>query len=195
MHTNRRNHPAVCCLLAALAAITTTAATPPPPHRHSPAAKQAVVLPDNDAPRDAVATQAEQTALEAAADRARVQAAHRAATRAARTHHSHEDGLDGWIHRARTIMHRHHIPGSHQNIKRNIIRESDGNPTAVNDWDTNAQNGTPSKGLLQMIQPTFEHYHVPGTANEVTDPLANIAAACNYAADRYGSIDQVNSAY
>ncbi|MGW2532820.1 transglycosylase SLT domain-containing protein, partial [Streptomyces sp. NPDC001595] len=26
-------------------------------------------------------------------------------------------------------------------------------------------------------------------------PVANITAACNYAADRYGSMDNVNSAY
>lgn len=191
MHTTPRN-PTL--LLAAVAAITTTAATSPPPHHPSHAPKTAVVLPDNTATRDAVATQAEQTALEAAADRARAQAAQHAARRAAR-HHRPANNLDGWIHRARTIMRRHHIPGSHQNIKRNIIRESDGNPNATNDWDTNAQHGTLSKGLLQMIQPTFDHYHVTGTANEVTDPVANIAAACNYAADRYGSINQVNSAY
>ncbi|MGW1167970.1 transglycosylase SLT domain-containing protein, partial [Streptomyces sp. NPDC002550] len=29
----------------------------------------------------------------------------------------------------------------------------------------------------------------------VTDPVANITAAANYAAHRYGSIDNVNSAY
>ncbi|MFE0874588.1 lytic transglycosylase, partial [Streptomyces smyrnaeus] len=27
------------------------------------------------------------------------------------------------------------------------------------------------------------------------DPVANIVAACNYAADRYGSMDNVDSAY
>ncbi|MFJ5127284.1 lytic transglycosylase, partial [Streptomyces sp. NPDC088555] len=29
----------------------------------------------------------------------------------------------------------------------------------------------------------------------LTDPVANITAAANYAASRYGSIDNVNSAY
>ena len=58
------------------------------------------------------------------------------------------------------------IPGSYDGIKRNIIRESGGNPNAVNNWDINAQNGTPSKGLLQTIQPTFDAYHVEGTSNE-----------------------------
>jgi len=55
--------------------------------------------------------------------------------------------------------------------------------------------GTPSKGLLQVIDPTFATYHVPGTAYDPFDPVANITAACNYAADKYGSMDNVNSAY
>lgn len=36
--------------------------------------------------------------------------------------------------------------------------ESTYNPTAVNDWDSNAKRGTPSKGLMQFIQPTFNSY-------------------------------------
>ncbi|MEU2608929.1 transglycosylase SLT domain-containing protein, partial [Streptomyces albus] len=63
------------------------------------------------------------------------------------------------------------------------------------DWDINAQKGIPSKGLLQVIQPTFDQYHVKGTADKLTDPVANIVAACNYAADRYGTMDNVDSAY
>ncbi|MGW1378881.1 transglycosylase SLT domain-containing protein, partial [Streptomyces sp. NPDC002446] len=50
-------------------------------------------------------------------------------------------------------------------------------------------------GLLQVIQPTFDRYHVSGTPHNLVDPVANITAAANYAADRYGSIDNVNSAY
>ena len=76
-----------------------------------------------------------------------------------------------------------------------ILRESGCNPHAQNNWDGNAKKGTPSKGLLQVIDPTFKAYHVPGTAHSVTDPVANITAAANYAAHRYGSIDNVHSAY
>ncbi|MFC5149435.1 transglycosylase SLT domain-containing protein, partial [Streptomyces aureoversilis] len=61
--------------------------------------------------------------------------------------------------------------------------------------DINAANGVPSKGLLQMIDPTFKAYHVEGTSWDIYDPVANITAACNYAADKYGSMDNVNSAY
>ncbi len=87
------------------------------------------------------------------------------------------------------------IPGSYEGIHRNIIRESSGNRWAINNWDINARNGVPSKGLLQVIQPTFDRYHVAGTKKDLYDPVANIVAACNYAADRYGSMDNVNSAY
>ena len=103
--------------------------------------------------------------------------------------------LDGWIKQSLAIMKAKGIPGSYDGLHRNIMRESGGNPNAQNNWDVNAQNGIPSKGLLQVIQPTFNAYHVAGTAHSVTDPVANITAAANYAAHRYGSIDNVNSAY
>ncbi|MFF4603278.1 transglycosylase SLT domain-containing protein [Streptomyces sp. NPDC001339] len=103
--------------------------------------------------------------------------------------------LDGWIRESLDIMQDKGIPGSYEGLHRNIMRESSGNPNAVNDWDINAINGIPSKGLLQVIQPTFDRYHVPGTPDNLVDPVANITAAANYAADRYGSIDNVNSAY
>ncbi|MFF9869692.1 MULTISPECIES: transglycosylase SLT domain-containing protein [unclassified Streptomyces] len=105
------------------------------------------------------------------------------------------DNLDGWIKEALDIMKSHNIPGTYEGLHRNIMRESSGNPDAQNNWDVNAQNGTPSKGLLQVIQPTFDAYHVPGTPHDLTDPVANITAAANYAADKYGSIDNVDSAY
>ncbi|MGW1916871.1 transglycosylase SLT domain-containing protein [Streptomyces sp. NPDC002076] len=105
------------------------------------------------------------------------------------------NNLDGWIKQSLQIMKAKGIPGSYEGLKRNIMRESGGNPTAQNNWDVNAKQGTPSKGLLQVIDPTFNTYHVAGTAKSVTDPVANITAAANYAAHRYGSIDNVNSAY
>ncbi|MFF9352560.1 transglycosylase SLT domain-containing protein [Streptomyces sp. NPDC014734] len=105
------------------------------------------------------------------------------------------NNLDGWIRQALDIMKSRGIPGSYDGLHRNILRESSGNPSAVNGWDINAKNGTPSRGLLQVIQPTFNAYHVSGTSWNIHDPIANITAAANYAADRYGSIDNVNSAY
>ena len=105
------------------------------------------------------------------------------------------NNLDGWIHEALDIMAQQGIPGSYDSIKRNILRESSGNPQAINLWDSNAIQGIPSKGLLQVIDPTFAAYHVPGTPHDVWNPVANIAAACNYAAHQYGSMDHVWGAY
>ncbi|MEU9239461.1 transglycosylase SLT domain-containing protein [Streptomyces shenzhenensis] len=116
-------------------------------------------------------------------------------SRTASRHTGSANNLDGWIRQSLQIMKSKGIPGSYDGLKRNIMRESGGNPSAQNNWDINAQKGTPSKGLLQVIDPTFNTYHVSGTAHSVTDPVANITAAANYAAHRYGSIDNVNSAY
>ncbi|MGW1627335.1 transglycosylase SLT domain-containing protein [Streptomyces sp. NPDC002172] len=134
----------------------------------------------------------------AAAKRAAQQAASRSAQRpqiqqvAAKTY---ANNLDGWIRQALDIMNAKGIPGSYSGLHRNIMRESSGNPNAINNWDINAINGIPSKGLLQVIPPTFATYHVSGTSWNIYDPVANITAAANYAAHRYGSIDNVNSAY
>ncbi|MFE8946398.1 LysM peptidoglycan-binding domain-containing protein [Streptomyces sp. NPDC007856] len=108
---------------------------------------------------------------------------------------TYTNNLDGWIKHSLAIMAKNNIPGTYNGIHRNIMRESSGNPKAINLWDSNAVKGTPSKGLLQVIQPTFDAYHVPGTSSDIYDPVANITAACNYAYHRYGSIDNVNSAY
>ncbi|MGW4089305.1 transglycosylase SLT domain-containing protein [Nocardia sp. NPDC004750] len=107
----------------------------------------------------------------------------------------YENNLDGWIRQSLDVMRLHGIPGSYEGIHRNIMRESGGNPKAINLSDSNAAKGTPSKGLLQVIDPTFNAYHVDGTAFDIWDPVANITAACNYAAHRYGSMDNVNGAY
>ncbi|MEV0635443.1 transglycosylase SLT domain-containing protein [Streptomyces sp. NPDC050619] len=108
---------------------------------------------------------------------------------------TYTNNLDGWIKHSLDIMKAKGIPGSYNGLHRNIIRESSGNPNAINNWDINAINGIPSKGLLQVIPPTFKAYHVPGTSWNIYDPVANITAAANYAADKYGSMDNVNSAY
>ncbi|MGW2648222.1 transglycosylase SLT domain-containing protein [Streptomyces sp. NPDC001393] len=141
---------------------------------------------------------AEAAAKKAAQDRAATETASRSAQRidmqpvAAKTY---ANNLDGWIRQSLDIMRQHGIPGSYSGLHRNIMRESSGNPMAINNWDINAVNGIPSKGLLQVIQPTFNAYHVPGTSWNIYDPVANITAAANYAAHRYGSMDNVNSAY
>jgi hypothetical protein len=64
--------------------------------------------------------------------------------------------------------------------------ESGGNVNAINLSDINAKMGDPSRGLMQVIGATFSRYHVPGTSGNIYDPLANIAAAINYAMHTYG---------
>lgn len=118
-----------------------------------------------------------------------------AATKTDGVYQTESDNLEGWINEALAIMESEGIPGTYEGIHRNVMRESGGDPDISNDWDINAQNGTPSIGLLQVIKPTFDAHHVAGTANDQRDPVANIVAACNYAAQKYGSIDNVNGPY
>ncbi|MEV6133350.1 transglycosylase SLT domain-containing protein [Streptomyces violaceusniger] len=144
------------------------------------------------------AAQKKAAEAKAAKERAVKQAASRSTARietVAAEKKTYPDNLDGWIRESLDIMKKKGIPGTYEGIHRNIIRESGGDPRAINNWDINAQNGVPSKGLLQVIAPTFQAYHVEGTPWDAYDPVANITAACNYAADRYGSMDNVNGPY
>jgi SLT domain-containing protein len=64
--------------------------------------------------------------------------------------------------------------------------ESGGNPSIVNNWDSNAKMGNPSQGLMQTIPQTFQHYAGPYLKRGILDPMANIYAGLNYAVHRYG---------
>lgn len=66
--------------------------------------------------------------------------------------------------------------------------ESGGNPRAINLWDSNAKKGIPSKGLMQVIDPTFKAYARAGFNKNIYDPLSNILASIRYAVSRYGSL-------
>lgn len=66
--------------------------------------------------------------------------------------------------------------------------ESNGDPKAINLWDPNAMKGTPSKGLLQVIDPTFRAYAMQGYNSNIYDPLSNILASIRYALATYGSL-------
>lgn len=62
-------------------------------------------------------------------------------------------------------------------VKKIIMRESTGNADAVNGWDSNAAAGTPSKGLMQLIDTTFDNAVLPSLADKgIFDPVANITA-------------------
>ncbi|MGH1586452.1 NlpC/P60 family protein [Lactiplantibacillus plantarum] len=67
-----------------------------------------------------------------------------------------------------------------------IARESNGDPTVVNNWDPNAKAGHPSKGLVQTIQPTFDAYKFPGHSN-ILNGYDDLLAGIHYMKAKYGS--------
>lgn len=73
----------------------------------------------------------------------------------------------------------------HDAMMRLAKRESNYQPNAVNNWDINAQRGTPSKGLFQMIQPTFVANAKSGYTN-FNNPLHQGISALQYIVRRYG---------
>ncbi|MGQ0574258.1 MAG: transglycosylase SLT domain-containing protein [Pseudonocardia sp.] len=96
-----------------------------------------------------------------------------------------EGGLDGWIAEALDVM---DLPLSlAPSIKKIIMKESNGNPKAINRWDSNARRGTPSQGLMQTIPSTFRAFVHPELAHlGITHPVANITAGVRYMIDTYG---------
>jgi hypothetical protein len=86
-----------------------------------------------------------------------------------------DDTLNGQIAKALGLMGlpQKLAPG----VKQIIMRESTGNPRAINNWDSNAAAGTPSKGLMQLIDTTFRNAVLPSLADKgIYDPVANITA-------------------
>lgn len=71
---------------------------------------------------------------------------------------------------------------------RRMAQESGGNPFAINLWDSNAQRGDPSRGLMQTIGSTFNAYANGLRGRGIYDPLANIFAAIRYTLARYGTL-------
>lgn len=73
------------------------------------------------------------------------------------------------IRKAASMMGVHPSGADIANIERVIQHESGGNAKAINNWDSNAKAGTPSKGILQFIDPTFNHYAMKGHKNIYSD--------------------------
>lgn len=70
------------------------------------------------------------------------------------------------------------------------MKESGGNPKAINLWDSNAKAGHPSKGLMQTIDSTFNRYKMKGM-DDIWNPVHNAVAAIRYIIARYKSIGNV----
>lgn len=93
--------------------------------------------------------------------------------------------LDDWIAVALDKMNMSEslAPG----IRAVIMKESRGNPRAINRWDSNALAGRPSQGLMQTVPSTFRAYVLPELAHlPITNPVANITAGVRYMVANYG---------
>jgi transglycosylase-like protein with SLT domain len=100
----------------------------------------------------------------------------------------HQRQVEGWIREAISILAANGTAideSSVDEIYTIIQKESGGNPNAVNNWDSNAAKGTPSKGLMQTIDSTFNVHKLPGH-NDIFNPVDNIIAGVRYTYDRYG---------
>ncbi|WP_157597334.1 lytic transglycosylase domain-containing protein [Streptacidiphilus rugosus] len=131
------------------------------------------------------AAKAEAQARAAAAAKANAAAAAAAATP------TYSNDLSGWIAQAQAVLAAHgdHVPPAAA-IEARAMTESSGNPSAVNNWDSNAVAGTPSKGLMQVIDPTFATYALPGHM-DIMNPVDNIIAAVRYANATYGAFENI----
>lgn len=66
-----------------------------------------------------------------------------------------------------------------------IQRESNGDPHAINNWDSNARAGHPSKGLVQTIDSTFNANAFPGHHN-IFNGFDDLLAGIHYMSQKYG---------
>ncbi len=97
----------------------------------------------------------------------------------------HQREVEGWIREAIAILAANGTAideSSVDEIYTIIQKESNGNPNAVNNWDSNAAKGTPSKGLMQTIDSTFMAHALPGHY-DIFNPVDNIIAGVRYTYD------------
>lgn len=106
-------------------------------------------------------------------------------------------GLHLWTCQAFVLLEKYGTPPSQLDAGAVYIiamHESAGNPTAVNNWDSNAAIGTPSGGLMQTIRPTFDAFCAPQPRCQgwsMLDPVNDIVASTRYAISKYGSLGNV----
>lgn len=99
--------------------------------------------------------------------------------------------VEQWIKKAIKILQDNGVPVTEDNIDdiwQIIDHESGGDPKAMNDWDSNAAAGHPSKGLMQTIDSTFESNKLAGHG-DIWNPVDNIIAGVKYTFDRYGGFE------
>lgn len=92
------------------------------------------------------------------------------------------EGVDRWRSIIKSVADRMNInltAGGMSAILKRIAQESNGSATVTNNWDSNAKKGTPSTGLLQYIQPTFNSWLPKGFKNDIHNGSSQIAAMFN----------------
>ena len=107
--------------------------------------------------------------------------------------YANQSQVGSWINQAFKVLEADGVPASELDeagVLLIIEHESSGNPNAINNWDSNAKAGDPSRGLMQVIGTTFNEYKLSGHDN-IYDPVDNIIAGVRYALSRYGSIQNV----
>ncbi|MGK8738570.1 phage tail tape measure protein [Staphylococcus epidermidis] len=84
------------------------------------------------------------------------------------------------IQRAQSILGgRYKSPYITEQMMRVAKRESNFQAGVVNNWDSNARAGIPSKGMFQMIEPSFRAYAKPGHGN-ILNPTDEAISAMRY---------------
>jgi Transglycosylase SLT domain len=107
--------------------------------------------------------------------------------------YANQSQVESWISQAFKVLEADGVPASELDeagVLLIIEHESSGNPNAINNWDSNAKAGDPSRGLMQVIGTTFNEYKLSGHGN-IYNPVDNIIAGVRYALSRYGSIQNV----
>lgn len=110
-------------------------------------------------------------------------------------HPASDEQINLWITEAMKFGEKHGVKATREGYWKHIRDESGGNPYICNSQDINWDAGTPSKGLVQVIVPTFKENHCDGTSDDVYEPVANLCAGALYATRRYGSFDAAPTPY
>lgn len=99
-------------------------------------------------------------------------------------------GVEQWRFLAKTalLLTNQYTESNLNALLTQMKHESGGNARAINLWDSNAKRGIPSKGLMQVIDPTFRRYAMKPYNKDIYDPLSNMIASIRYTVSRYGSL-------
>jgi hypothetical protein len=101
------------------------------------------------------------------------------------------NNLNGWVAQAQAVLRAHgdSVPSAGA-IEARAMTESSGNPLAQNHWDNNQALYGGTYGLMQLIEPTFKTWALPGHT-DIMNPVDSIIASVRYANHTYGSFDKI----